>query len=187
MTNTHPARRIPIVGVLLLLGALLIAGCSSSSDSTDASASPSSSAAPLQISETWVKATDGTMTGVFGEIKNDSGSAVTIEGATSSIAGKTELHETTEVNGASQMQVKEGGFEMAAGETMTLAPGADHIMLMMLKEPVKAGDTVTIDLKLSNGETVSFEAQAKDSSAGEEPYHEDSSGSASPEMSSSMG
>ena len=54
-------------------------------------------------------------------------------------------------------------------------------MLMGLSKPVKAGDEITFDLKLSDGRTVSFTAQGKDFTGANENY----SGGQSPAPSSS--
>ena len=169
---------LPIVAVF----ALVLASCSST-DTTASSASPV--AAPLTSSDTWAKATDGPMSAAFGMIKNNSDETVTITSATTSASDKTELHETTEIDGQSQMQVKEGGFEIPAGDTLKLEPGGNHIMIMNLQEPIKSGDDVTVELMLANGDTMSFTAQAKETNAGEEPYHESQGGSSDSGSSSS--
>ena len=88
------------------------------------------------------------------------------------------------------MQVKPGGFTIPAGESHTLQPGGNHIMIMALTEPIKAGDEVTVTLNLGSGESIEFQAQAKESSAGDEPYHEgtdDEGSTPSPSASMDMG
>jgi periplasmic copper chaperone A len=41
----------------------------------------------------------------------------------------------------------EGGLEIKPGETVTLKPGSDHLMLMKLKHPLEAGKTVEATLQ----------------------------------------
>lgn len=172
---------------ILIVVALFISGCSSSDSDTDSNAT-----GEVSVSDAWVKATDGTMTGAFGVITNDTGEEVAIVSATTSASGKTELHETVESDGGSIMQVKEGGFTIAAGESFTLQPGGNHVMIMALEDPIKAGDEVTVTLTLESGESIEFTGQAKESSAGEEPYHEgqdemDDESMSSPSPSTDMG
>jgi copper(I)-binding protein len=38
------------------------------------------------------------------------------------------------------------GLELPAGKTVELKPGGFHVMLMDLKQPLKAGDTVPLTL-----------------------------------------
>ncbi|MCB0918534.1 MAG: copper chaperone PCu(A)C [Actinobacteria bacterium] len=166
-----------------LAAALLLGGCSSSSDS--ASDSPSASATEtsqtLSVMDAWAKASDSGMSAVFGTVTNETDADVQIVSASTSASGMTELHETVDVDGQSQMQ-QVSEFTVPAGGSLTLEPGGDHIMIMGLTTPVKAGEEVTVTLNMSDGQSQEFTAQAKDTGAGEEPYH---SGSASPSSSQS--
>lgn len=169
----------------LVVAALFISGCSSSDSDADSSA-----AGELSVSDAWVKATDGVMTGAFGIITNETGEEVAIVSATTSASDKTELHETVEQDGQAIMQVKPGGFTIPAGESFTLEPGGNHVMIMGLEEPIKAGDEVTVTLNLEGADPIEFQAQAKESAAGDEPYHEgtdDGESSPSPDASADMG
>jgi copper(I)-binding protein len=83
----------------------------------------------------------------------------------------TELHEVaTGTDGAMVMRPKEGGFLLEPGAPHALAPGGDHIMIMGLAAPVRAGDSVEVTLTLDDGSTTTFTALAKDTTAGEENY-----------------
>lgn len=180
--KTGVRHRLWILAIpFLAVAALLISGCSSSDSDTDGD-----SANELSVSNAWVKATDGTMTGAFALITNKSGEEVKIVSATTTASKKTELHETVETDGKSVMQAKPGGFSIPAGESLTLQPGGNHIMIMGLTKPIKAGDQVSVSMTLESGDPVEFQAQAKESSAGEEPYHDNDS-TASPTASMDMG
>ena len=120
--------------------------------------------------DAWAKASDSDMSAVFGKIMNETGADVKIMSATTSASDMTELHETVDVDGQSQMQ-QVSEFTVPAGGSLTLEPGGDHIMIMDLKSPVEAGEEVTVTLSLSDGQSQQFTAQAKDTGAGEEPYH----------------
>ncbi|EKE43940.1 hypothetical protein OCGS_1921 [Oceaniovalibus guishaninsula JLT2003] len=55
---------------------------------------------------------------------------------------KLELHETVSADGIARMEPRPDGFEIAPGETLTLARGGKHVMFMGLQSPLSAGDTV---------------------------------------------
>ena len=153
-------------GLLIAGGAL--AGCGSSSDSAQDSASTAS----VIVTDAWIRASDGPMTGIFGDITNSSGADVTIVSATNSASSRTELHEMAMVDGEMVMQEKAGGVVLPADSTTVLEPGGDHLMAMGMSAPVGPGDEVEVSLTLSTGETVTFTAVAKESAAGDEEYHE---------------
>lgn len=138
---------------VLASSTLLLSGCQSGQSE-------------VEVENAWAKATDSGMTGVFADITNSGSGDVTMIAASSDAAQMVELHEI--VGGV--MQEKEGGMLVAAGQTYTLAPGGDHIMLMGLSEPLLAGDTVTVTVELDNGETVVIEASVRDYQGANEEY-----------------
>ena len=71
------------------------------------------------------------------------------------------------------MREKEGGHLIPAGETLSLMPGGDHIMLMGLTEPLLAGDSLSVTIELDNGETLVIDAQERDYQGANEEYHGD--------------
>ena len=150
-------------GLLIAGGAL--AGCGSNSDSGE-------STATVTVTDAWIRASDGPMTGIFGDITNSSGADVTIVSATNSASAMTELHEMAMVDGEMVMQEKAGGVVLPADSTTVLEPGGDHIMAMGMTAPVTPGEEVEVSLTLSTGQTVTFMAVAKESAAGDEEYHE---------------
>ena len=134
------------------------------------------SAEQLEISDSWVRSSDmsvsGGMTGMFMEITNPSSNEITLIGG-SSDAGMVEIHET--VMGADGMQMQEinGGIEIPAGGTVVLQPGGLHVMIMNLNSDVVAGDEVSVELEFDGHPNVSVTATAKPSEAGDEEYHSD--------------
>jgi len=64
--------------------------------------------------------------------------------------------ETTE-SGAAQM-VPVDDIPIPAGETVELASGGLHIMVLDIADPPQVGDTATITLTFDNGETVQVDA-----------------------------
>jgi hypothetical protein len=53
-----------------------------------------------------------------------------------------------------KMRPVEGGLEIKPGETVTLAPSGFHMMLVNLKHPLEAGQTVKATLKFDKAGTV---------------------------------
>lgn len=158
-------RRSAVLFASVSVGAIVLAGCSSS----DTAAQESDS---IVVVDQWTKAADKGMTGMFATIENSSGSDITVVSATSPISERVELHEVTD----GKMRQKEGGYIIPANGSHTLAPGADHIMLMDLGKPVEPGSDVEVTLTLGDGTTTTFTAQARDFSGGNEEYGDKADG-----------
>lgn len=157
------------LGVLLAAAALVLTGCASTPADSAASAADA-----LAISDAWVKSADEGMSAAFGELSNDSDADVTVVSAETEASPMLELHETVE-NDAGEMIMREieGGFVIPAGGTLSLEPGGNHLMLMGLAGPLKAGDETTFVLTLSDGSTFEFTAPVKDYSGANETYEGD--------------
>jgi copper(I)-binding protein len=56
-----------------------------------------------------------------------------------------------------KMRPVEGGLEIKPAETVTLAPSGFHVMLVTLKHPLEAGQTVKATLKFDKAGTVDVE------------------------------
>lgn len=149
----HAMKNTTLFGASSLVGIALLAGCQ---------AAP----ATLDVDNAWAKSAESGMTAVFADLSNTSGDDLTVTGGSTPVASMLELHEVA----GGVMQQKEGGFVVAAGATHTLMPGADHIMLIGLTEPLLAGDTVTVTLVLDNGESVEFDAEIRDYQGANEEY-----------------
>ena len=185
-----PSRTLALSAVALLGGALLT-GCSSSSSTAtgtssgaaSASATTSSAAAAgLTVADPWVKAQPMNMTAFFGVLTNNTDKDINIVGGSSEVATSVETHEMAMIDGQMKMRKKAGGFVIPAHGTHVLKPGSDHIMLMGLKSPVTAGQSVTIKLKTADGQEITVVGVGKTIAGGNEKY---APGSASPGMSMS--
>jgi copper(I)-binding protein len=116
------------------------------------------------------------MTAVFGTFSTTGPAPVTVLSAQTSASQRTELHEVVMGEGGTMtMRPKDDGFAIEPGTPHLLAPGGDHLMIMDLASPIRAGDQVDVTLVLSDGSTTHFTALAKETSGGEENY-EDGSG-----------
>jgi copper(I)-binding protein len=159
-----------VAGVLAMLG---VVGCGSSDSTTGAAASSASASAStsvgLDVRDPWVKAADSGMTAAFATLVNKGTTDLTVVSASSSVS-PMELHEMTMENGSMVMKRKEGGFVIKAGASHVLEPGGDHLMLMNLSKPVKAGDDVTITLTFADGSSTQFTAVGKPFTGANESY-----------------
>lgn len=137
-----------------------------------ATESATASASPLSVHQPWVKAAESRMTGAFGVLTNNGTEDIRVVAATSPSAKKVELHETVAgPDGTFTMAETTDGFTIPAGADFALEPGANHLMLMGLAEPLLAGDEVILNLELEDGTVVEFTATVKDFSGANESYH----------------
>jgi cytochrome oxidase Cu insertion factor (SCO1/SenC/PrrC family)/copper(I)-binding protein len=67
-------------------------------------------------------------------------------------AARTELHRQIGHEGMSHMQPV-GALDIPAQGELRLEPGSDHAMLLGLRRPLRAGDTITVELQLRRGGT----------------------------------
>jgi len=90
-------------------------------------------------------------------IMNHGMKADRLVGASSGVAAKVELH--THKNDAGVMRMRRiSSVEVPAHGTAHLKPGGDHIMLMGLKTPLKAGERIALTLILESGQEIQLEA-----------------------------
>lgn len=117
-------------------------------------------------------APEGTeMTAIFGTLQNNTDEDIELTGFTTSLGDASyEIHEV--VDGV--MQAKETGIVIPAGESHTLAPGAEHLMIMGYAPEIPAGDTVTVTLEFADGSTAEIKDVAvRTMLPGDESYGED--------------
>lgn len=170
--TTMNARTTSRVAILAAAAILALTGCATGG--TPASESEASAAETVSVHDAWVKAADDGMSAAFGEFENSGTADITVTGVTSAASSDLQLHETVENEaGEMTMREKDGGFVIPAGQSLTLEPGGNHIMLMDLAKPIKAGDELSFTLTFSDGSTTEFTAPAKDYSGANESYEGD--------------
>ncbi|AYF30051.1 hypothetical protein CSH63_21845 [Micromonospora tulbaghiae] len=192
MPNSMSVRRLRPAALLTTAAVVAVAaaGCGSTGEGTTATptvtsaTSASPAAGVLGVRDPWVKAADKGMTAAFGTLVNDGDADVTITAASTEVS-PMELHEMTMKDGKMVMQPKQGGIVVKAHSRATLEPGGDHLMLMNLAKPVKAGDELSVTLTFADGRTQTFTAVAKPFTGAEESYAPGHGDSPMPEMSMS--
>ncbi|HEX5802751.1 MAG TPA: copper chaperone PCu(A)C [Azospira sp.] len=130
--------------------------------------SASALAADLEVKTPWVRGTvvGQKATGAFMELSSPAGT--TVVGASSPVAGITEVHEMKMDGGVMKMRATPR-LDIPAGKTVSLAPGGYHVMLMDLKQQLKAGEVVPLTLQVENKdkkvETVEIKAEVRELTA----------------------
>lgn len=124
--------------------------------------SASALAADLDVKTPWVRGTVAGQkaTGAFMELSSPAGTVIV--GASSPVAGVTEIHEMKMDAGVMKMRAIPR-LDVPAGKTVSLAPGGYHVMLMDLKQQLKKGDIVPLTLQVEgkDGKVAPVELKAE--------------------------
>lgn len=120
--------------------------------------------AQTTVAEPWVRAAQAPQkaTGAFMQITSATGAKLVA--ASSPVANIVEIHEM-KMEGDVMRMAPIASLDLPAGKAVALRPGSYHIMLIDLKQPLKAGDTVPLTLSIEGAdkkkETVSVQATVK--------------------------
>ena len=95
------------------------------------------------------KDSDTAMTAVFGSLTNHTDTDIHLTKVAGSMPGIYQYHEV--VDGV--MREMEDGMTIPANETVEMAPGGHHIMVMDNHEDIAAGDVLTLTLTAEDGST----------------------------------
>lgn len=82
---------------------------------------------------------------VYLTIENTGSEADQLTGASSGVAGRSGIHQTSVTDGTASMSSVDV-IEIPANSSVVFAGGGYHLMLMDLREPVAAGDEVSVTL-----------------------------------------
>lgn len=101
----------------------------------------------ITVSQAWSRATPGGMrTGAaYLQITASDTEGDRLVDARSESAERVEIHNHIHENGVMRMRRVES-IELPAGQTVILAPGGFHLMLMGLKQPLRVGDKLDLTL-----------------------------------------
>jgi len=104
----------------------------------------------------------GGASAVYLDVVNDTSSDVTLVSASTDAAGRVEIHRTEAgQDDLTTMTPVEGGLAVPAGETVTLAPGGLHVMLLDLQRDLAEGDTVTVELQFEGRSPLTVQAPVR--------------------------
>ncbi len=115
----------------------------------------------INVKDAWARASvPGQMgTGAFMKITAKEGSRLV--GASSPVAGVTEVHEMKMDGNVMKMRAVEGGLELPAGKTVELKPGGFHVMLMDLKAALPKDSTIPLTLVFKDAKGVESKLELK--------------------------
>lgn len=101
--------------------------------------------AQTTVVEPWIRGTvaQQTATGMFARITSAPGGKLVA--VSSPVAGVVEIHEMS-MDGTTMKMRAVPSLNLPAGKAVDLKPGGYHVMLMDLKQQLKAGDTVPVTL-----------------------------------------
>jgi len=134
-----------------LITSLLLAACAAAQAQTT-------------VADPWVRSTVAQQkaTGMFATLTSAKGGRVVA--ASSPVAGIVEIHEMQMQGDVMRMRAIPA-LELPAGKAVGLKPGGYHVMLMDLKQALKAGDTVSVKLVIEGAdkqrETVEVKAAVR--------------------------
>lgn len=152
----------PFFAAVLLFGA---SACGSDDTSSDAGSGDSTEEAvtgEVTIADPWVREpADGqTLAAGYGTITNGTDEAITLVGASAPITATFEIHETSvDDEGTMSMAEKEGGFEIAPGDSFTLEPGGPHVMMLGI-DPTEFDEAIALTFEFDSTE-VEVEAEIR--------------------------
>jgi periplasmic copper chaperone A len=110
----------------------------------------------LEITDLWTRATPpkAPTGGGYLTITNKGTAPDRLIAVSSPLAGTTQIHKMAMENGVMTMRPVEGGLEIPAGGSITLAPDGFHIMFMGLKGGFKEGDKLPVTLTFEKAGSV---------------------------------
>lgn len=120
--------------------------------------------AQVKVDDPWVRATVAPQkaTGAFMQLTSTK--AAKVVAASSPVAEMVEIHEMKMDDGVMKMRAVDA-LALPAGQAVALKPGSYHVMLMGLKAPIKAGETVPLTLTVEGEDkqrtTVEIKAEAR--------------------------
>lgn len=159
---------VALTAVGLLLAAPASANCSEdhksgmAHESHEAQEHASTHKIEIEHAYSFATAPQQKMGAVFMEIENELDEADTLVSASFDGAETVELHTmAVDDDGVMRMRKLEDGIVVPADGTVVLAPKGLHIMLIGLKEPLKEGTNLSVELSFEKAGKVSLNVPVK--------------------------
>jgi periplasmic copper chaperone A len=146
---------IPLAAGVLLSGARASAAPPAAADQASASV-------PVRVENAWVpRPPPGVdVAAAYFTLHNASGEPQVLVEVSSPLASEVMLHQTSVVAGESRMRMLER-LVIPAGGTVTLRPGAIHLMLDGVRKPLRVGEEVPLVLRFANGQEIRVSARVR--------------------------
>ena len=138
---------------LAALSALALSACGQSGPSEKAGA-----AGPVVVADALCRPTPNgrQVTGCY--LTLTAPAADTLVSVSSPVAALAQVHEMRMESNMMMMRELEAGLPLPAGQAVSLAPGGNHIMLLGVTDPLRAGDTVPLTLTFATAAPVEVTA-----------------------------
>jgi copper(I)-binding protein len=132
-------------------------------------------AGSITVEHPWSRATPGGAQVGAGylTIQNEGDAPDRLVSATAEIAGRTQIHQMSMVDGVMKMRELTDGLPVPAKGSVTLEPNAYHLMFLDLKRPLKEGEEFSGTLTFEKAGTVdvTFEVEGTGAKAPEPNDH----------------
>jgi hypothetical protein len=125
----------------------IVAACDASAPPPQSTTPPAEAATTLEVRDGWAAPTPGGVDVSAGylTIVNGAGAADRLLSAASPRAARVEVHEMSMDGNVMQMRQIEA-LDIAAGQTVTLNQGAQHLMFFGVTEPFTQGESIPVTL-----------------------------------------
>ncbi len=104
----------------------------------------------IEVKDGWVRTTVQGQSGTGAYMKITAPGGARLIGASTPVAGVTEIHEMKMDGNVMRMRALPGGLELPPGKTVELGSGGYHLMLTQLKAALPKGSTVPLTLVFKN-------------------------------------
>lgn len=131
----------------------------------------------LKIDHPWAKPTPGAskVGAVYMKLVNASDNPDVLVAASSDIAQRIEIHESTIVDNVAKMREITDGLMVPANGTVELGPMGLHLMVFGLKQPLKDGDAFDLELSFRDRGLVQVVVKVEAGAATTKPHRGSSS------------
>jgi len=120
--------------------------------------------AQVKVDDPWVRATVAPQKSTGAFMSLTATRPVKVVAVHSPVAGMVEIHEMKMEDGVMKMRAVDA-LPLPAGQAVALKPGSYHIMMMGLKAPIKAGESVPLTLTVEGEDkqrsNIEVKAQAR--------------------------
>jgi periplasmic copper chaperone A len=113
----------------------------------------------IKIVGPWTRATpeSSKVGGGFMTLVNTGGEPDRLVGGSTEVAGSLEIHEIHIVNGVAMMRQVNPGIALKPGASIVLKPFSHHLMMMDLKQPLRAGQKIKGTLVFEKAGSIEIE------------------------------
>lgn len=117
---------------------------------------PTSPEHAIEIKDGWARATapNQKLAAAYLTIANRGDHDVRLMSVSTELAAKSSLHRSMTHDGIATMRPIDDGLAIAPGGEAVFEPGGDHIMLVGLKGPLVAGQSISLTLNFADGHSM---------------------------------